>query len=135
MALRHRTESISAIEDKLRVIIDQLAIPSEKLKNLQSQIAKDCETQLSIAPGGRKRMLETFIKNCPNGNEQGEFIVLDFGGRFFRVVYVKLNHIDKTTARKKCSIGKSLTIKNDFFIYFRGMCSLLYDRSEIIFKF
>ena len=107
MALRHRTESIGRIEDRLKDVLDLFNVSDSKLVSLKQLVTNDCKAQLDKSPADRKRMLETYVVNLPDGTEHGEYIVLDFGGRFFRVVYVKLNHVLNRTGGRRYSIGKS----------------------------
>ncbi|VDK52321.1 unnamed protein product [Cylicostephanus goldi] len=37
------------------------------------------------------KMLPTYIRAMPNGEETGEFLALDLGGSHFRVLFIKLN--------------------------------------------
>ncbi|VDM68792.1 unnamed protein product [Strongylus vulgaris] len=37
------------------------------------------------------KMLPTYVRAVPNGEENGEFLALDLGGSHFRVLFIKLN--------------------------------------------
>ena len=115
MALRHRTVSIGRIEDRLKEIVELFNVSDDKLFALKQLITTDCKTQLDQPPTDRKRMHDTYVVNLPDGTEHGEYIVLDFGGKFFRVVYVKLNIVLNKTGERRYSIGRlSLKIFNFF---------------------
>ena len=36
------------------------------------------------------KMLPSYVRTLPNGNEQGAYLGLDFGGTHFRVLYVEI---------------------------------------------
>lgn len=40
-------------------------------------------------------MLPTFVNRLPDGSESGDFLILDFGGHFFRVAYVNIKKSEK----------------------------------------
>jgi hexokinase len=104
MALRHRTDSITRIESCLKTLIDEFDVSDEKLHQLKKLIADDCKKEIAVESSKRKRMLETFVSIVPDGAERGEYIVLDFGGKFFRVVYVKLNEKTKRHDKRNYSL-------------------------------
>ena len=99
MAMRHRTQSTklnvhslklsltlssSKIDDELHSTLAALDISGEILDQLVDSIESDCRKQLELDNKLRQRMLETCTQKIPSGNEEGEFVVVDFGGRFFR---------------------------------------------------
>ena len=90
MAMRHRTESLIAIEDRLNDVLDKFCLSDEDLVNVEKLVEKDIREQLSQLPENRDRMLPTYVVKLPDGTEVGNYIVLDFGGRFFRVAYVNI---------------------------------------------
>lgn len=90
MAMRHRTESLIAIEDRLNDVLDKFCLSDEDLVNVEKLVENDIREQLSQLPENRDRMLPTYVVKLPDGTEVGNYIVLDFGGRFFRVAYVNI---------------------------------------------
>ena len=57
---------------------------SKDLDSLTNDLIANCRTQLNLPNSKRDRMLDTFTQKLPQGTEKGEYIVVDFGGRFFR---------------------------------------------------
>ena len=53
------------------------------------------QSQLSKETDSRKRMLPTCVDSLPDGRESGNYIVLDFGGRFFRIAYVNIKEEER----------------------------------------
>lgn len=96
MARRHRTESIAKYEEALCEVMDKIAISFDDLKVIKEKVSADVKDKTSKLDEQGRRMLKSFVAKMPNGSEKGEYIVLDFGGRFFRVVYVLLNQADTT---------------------------------------
>jgi len=91
-----------------------LEVSDTDLLTLKKAITADCEAQMKKDPSTRCRMLETFINKLPDGTEHGEYIVLDFGGKFFRVVYVKLNHQALASSDgRRCSIAPEQCVEFD----------------------
>merc|ERR1712131_379114 len=43
----------------------------------------------------RQRMLPTHVIKLPDGTEVGDYIVLDFGGKFFRAAYVNIKKAER----------------------------------------
>jgi len=90
-AMRYRTQSSNLIDDELNATLQALDISGEQLAELTDLIEADCVAQLEQPNELRQRMLETCTAKLPQGDEEGEYVVVDFGGRFFRIVYVKMN--------------------------------------------
>jgi len=96
MAMRHRTissrssiwKTSNRIDDELSSILQAIEINHSQAVKLCNQIQADCRKQMSKE--NQTRMLKTYASKLPTGLEQGDYVVIDFGGRFFRVVYVKL---------------------------------------------
>ena len=59
-------------------------------------------------------MLPTFVDKLPSGSESGDFLVLDFGGHFFRVAYVNIKKSEKilNSEQKRRIDQRRLTIRN-----------------------
>ena len=81
----------SAIDEELKSILNSLEISQERMVKLIKQIRADCQDNLNLESQLKTRMLETFARKFPQGHEQGEFIVVDFGGRFFRFDPIQFN--------------------------------------------
>ena len=118
MAMRHRTESLIAIEDRLNDVLDNFCLSDEDLVNIEKLVENDIREQLSQLPENRDRMLPTYVVKLPDGTEVGNYIVLDFGGRFFRVAYVNIkksetildNEAHEKALRKKMARNRTLSI-------------------------
>ena len=118
MAMRHRTESLIAIEDRLNDVLDNFCLSDEDLVNIEKLVENDIREQLSQLPENRDRMLPTYVVKLPDGTEVGNYIVLDFGGRFFRVAYVNIkksetildNEAHEKAQRKKMARNRTLSI-------------------------
>uniref|UniRef100_A0A8C7Y4D5 hexokinase n=1 Tax=Oryzias sinensis TaxID=183150 RepID=A0A8C7Y4D5_9TELE len=50
------------------------------------------------------KMLPTFVRSIPDGSEKGDFIALDLGGSYFRILRVKVSHEKKQTVQMESEI-------------------------------
>lgn len=99
MALRHRTDSIAKYEEALSEVMDKIALSYEDLNAIKEKVKADVKAKLEAeSDKDNSRMLNSYVAKIPSGCEKGEYIVLDFGGRFFRVVYVRLNQANSANA-------------------------------------
>ena len=55
-----------------------------QLVKFQKIVEHDIKTELEKDFDNRQRMLPTYVIKLPDGTEVGDYIVLDFGGKFFR---------------------------------------------------
>jgi len=55
-----------------------------QLVKFQRIVEQDIKTELEKDFDNRQRMLPTHVIKLPDGTEVGDYIVLDFGGKFFR---------------------------------------------------
>ena len=55
-----------------------------QLVKFQKIVEQDIKTELEKDFDNRQRMLPTHVIKLPDGTEVGDYIVLDFGGKFFR---------------------------------------------------
>ena len=55
-----------------------------QLVKFQRIVEQDIKTELEKDIDNRQRMLPTHVIKLPDGTEVGDYIVLDFGGKFFR---------------------------------------------------
>ncbi|NXV72346.1 HXK3 protein, partial [Atlantisia rogersi] len=58
----------------------------QALMRQEMELGLGCETNANAS----LRMLPTYVRNTPNGIEQGEFLALDLGGTNFRVLVVRM---------------------------------------------
>ena len=56
-----------------------------QLVKFQRIVEQDIKTELEKDVDNRQRMLPTHVIKLPDGTEVGDYIVLDFGGKFFRI--------------------------------------------------
>ena len=56
-----------------------------QLVKFQRIVEQDIKTELEKDFDNRQRMLPTHVIKLPDGTEVGDYIVLDFGGKFFRI--------------------------------------------------
>ena len=69
MAMRHRTASLIAIEDRLNDVLDKFCLSDEELLNVEKLVESDIREQLSQQPMARDRMLPTYVVKLPDGTE------------------------------------------------------------------
>ena len=69
MAMRHRTASLIAIEDRLNDVLDKFCLSDEELLNVEKLVEGDIREQLSQQPKSRDRMLPTYVVKLPDGTE------------------------------------------------------------------
>merc|ERR1712025_1528587 len=89
-AMRYRSESVASIEEHLDELLDKLCLSDEDLLNIMDTVEQDVKNQLEKEESERMRILPTGILSLPDGNEFGDCIVLDFGGKFFRCAFVNI---------------------------------------------
>ena len=91
-----------AIEDRLNDVLDKFCLSDEDLVNVEKLVESDIREQLKQEPIDRERMLPTYVVKLPDGTEVGNYIVLDFGGRFFRVAYVNIKKSETILDSEQC---------------------------------
>ena len=90
------------------------SLSDDVLLDIQEKITADIKNQLQKSPSDRTRMLPTFVDKLPTGTESGDFLVLDFGGHFFRVAYVNIKKSEKilNSEQQRRIDQRRLTIRN-----------------------
>ena len=88
-------------------------LSDDVLLDIQEKITADIKNQLNKPAAERTRMLPTFVDKLPMGSESGDFLVLDFGGHFFRVAYVNIKKSEKilNSEQKRRIDQRRLTIR------------------------
>ena len=108
----------SRIDDELSSILQAIEVNHSQAVKLCNQIQADCRKQITKGKfqfslqifeqknfenfewifeflneflENQTRMLKTYASKLPTGLEQGDYVVIDFGGRFFRCA--NLNHM------------------------------------------
>lgn len=71
-----------------------MRLSDETLLDIMTRFKKEMENGLSrdSNPTATVKMLPTFVRSIPDGSEKGDFIALDLGGSFFRILRVQVNH-------------------------------------------
>jgi len=81
------------------------------------------------------KMLPTFVRALPDGSETGNFLVLDLGGKEFRVLLITLRGVHCSMMSEVCEIpdalmrGKGIQVKTIF-----AYCLILTLRVIILIK-
>ena len=81
---------LSLIDDELSATLQSLDISGEQLAELTDLVEADCRAQMELPNEMRQRMLATCTGTLPQGDEEGEYVVVDFGGRFFRYLVLSV---------------------------------------------
>ncbi|ELW65733.1 Hexokinase-1 [Tupaia chinensis] len=71
-----------------------MRLSDETLIDIMTRFKKEMKNGLSrdFNPTATVKMLPTFVRSIPDGSEKGDFIALDLGGSFFRILRVQVNH-------------------------------------------
>lgn len=82
--------------------IKQFNVDDVTLKKIMAVFIEEAESGLQSENGGRNsiKMLPSYVRQLPNGREEGNFLALDLGGTNFRVLLINL-HSKKSTAKSK----------------------------------
>ena len=92
MAMRHRTASLIAIEDRLNDVLDKFCLSDEELLNVEKLVESDIREQLSQQPMARDRMLPTYVVKLPDGTEVfGSKITLENSKKKFLKIFLKIS--------------------------------------------
>ena len=71
-------------------VITEFEATTEMLREIATNFRQDLQLGLKNPDSSSLRMLKSYV-GLPSGNEQGEFLALDFGGTNVRVSRIKLN--------------------------------------------
>ena len=72
-----------------------------QLVKFQRIVEQDIKTELEKDVDNRQRMLPTHVIKLPDGTEVGDYIVLDFGGKFFRIGFTRPRSASPRTGRTR----------------------------------
>ena len=72
-----------------------------QLVKFQRIVEQDIKTELEKDVDNRQRMLPTHVIKLPDGTEVGDYIVLDFGGKFFRIGFTRPRSACPRTGRTR----------------------------------
>ena len=72
-----------------------------QLVKFQRIVEQDIKTELEKDVDNRQRMLPTHVIKLPDGTEVGDYIVLDFGGKFFRIGFTRPRSACSRTGRTR----------------------------------
>ncbi|CAJ0596274.1 unnamed protein product [Cylicocyclus nassatus] len=78
---------------RVEKVCNSFVLSNDVLEQVMTAMEKCMDEGLSKEYGDKAvlRMLPTYVRATPNGEESGEFIALDLGGSHFRVLFIKLN--------------------------------------------
>ncbi|XP_017270188.1 hexokinase-2 [Kryptolebias marmoratus] len=77
---------------KVDTYLEKLKLSDEAVMDLSVRFRREMDKGLcrDTNPTATVKMLPTFVRSTPDGTEQGEFLALDLGGTFFRILLVKV---------------------------------------------
>uniref|UniRef100_A0A674IE95 hexokinase n=1 Tax=Terrapene triunguis TaxID=2587831 RepID=A0A674IE95_9SAUR len=83
-----------------------MRLSDETLVDIMSRFKREMHNGLSrdFNPTATVKMLPTFVRSIPDGSEKGDFIALDLGGSYFRILRVKVSHEKKQTVQMETEI-------------------------------
>uniref|UniRef100_A0A674IE67 Hexokinase-2 n=1 Tax=Terrapene triunguis TaxID=2587831 RepID=A0A674IE67_9SAUR len=96
-------------DDQLKKIdkyLYSMRLSDETLVDIMSRFKREMHNGLSrdFNPTATVKMLPTFVRSIPDGSEKGDFIALDLGGSYFRILRVKVSHEKKQTVQMETEI-------------------------------
>ncbi|XP_067124034.1 hexokinase type 2-like [Centruroides vittatus] len=77
---------------KIEALTRDLVLPNDTLKKVSNILLHNfnCGLKGDTTINGTLKMLITYVRDVPNGSEQGKFLALDLGGTNFRVLLIEL---------------------------------------------
>ncbi|XP_066047972.1 hexokinase-1 isoform X1 [Chamaea fasciata] len=83
-----------------------MRLSDETLLDVMARFRREMKNGLSrdFNPTAAVKMLPTFVRSIPDGSEKGDFIALDLGGSYFRILRVKVSHEKKQTVQMESEI-------------------------------
>ncbi|KHJ97762.1 Hexokinase [Oesophagostomum dentatum] len=104
------TPELASNRRKIERICRCFVLNNEKLEQVMSVLEKCMDEGLSKEAGDQStlKMLPTYVRAVPNGEESGEFLALDLGGTHFRVLFIKLNGREAEMTGKVYHVPESL---------------------------
>ncbi|XP_043912214.1 hexokinase-1 [Protopterus annectens] len=96
-------------DDQLKKIdkyLYAMRLSDETLLDITGRFRREMENGLSrdFNPTCSVKMLPTFVRSIPDGTERGDFIALDLGGSFFRILRVKVSHDKKQMVQMESQV-------------------------------
>ncbi|KAK6731413.1 hypothetical protein RB195_007716 [Necator americanus] len=87
------TPELASNRKRIEKVCRCFVINNERLEQVMAALEKCMDEGLSKESGDKSvlKMLPTYVRAVPNGEESGEFLALDLGGTHFRILYIKLN--------------------------------------------
>uniref|UniRef100_A0A803SKU4 hexokinase n=1 Tax=Anolis carolinensis TaxID=28377 RepID=A0A803SKU4_ANOCA len=91
---------------KIDKYLYSMRLSDETLLDIMGRFRREMKNGLSrdFNPTATVKMLPTFVRSIPDGSEKGDFIALDLGGSFFRILRVKVSHEKKQTVQMETEI-------------------------------
>ncbi|XP_013925527.1 PREDICTED: hexokinase-1 [Thamnophis sirtalis] len=83
-----------------------MRLSDETLLDIMGRFRSEMKNGLSrdFNPTASVKMLPTFVRSIPDGSEKGDFIALDLGGSFFRILRVKVSREKKQMVQMETEI-------------------------------
>ncbi|XP_026528609.1 hexokinase-1 [Notechis scutatus] len=83
-----------------------MRLSDETLMDVMGRFRTEMKNGLSrdFNPTASVKMLPTFVRSIPDGSEKGDFIALDLGGSFFRILRVKVSREKKQMVQMETEI-------------------------------
>uniref|UniRef100_A0ACB8F8M6 Hexokinase-1 n=1 Tax=Sphaerodactylus townsendi TaxID=933632 RepID=A0ACB8F8M6_9SAUR len=83
-----------------------MRLSDETLLDIMTRFRQEMQNGLSrdFNPTATVKMLPTFVRSIPDGSEKGDFIALDLGGSYFRILRVKVSHEKRQTVQMETEI-------------------------------
>uniref|UniRef100_A0A8C6Z334 hexokinase n=1 Tax=Nothoprocta perdicaria TaxID=30464 RepID=A0A8C6Z334_NOTPE len=97
---------ITAVAKRLRQYLYAMRLSDETLLDVMARFRREMKNGLSrdFNPTATVKMLPTFVRSIPDGSEKGDFIALDLGGSYFRILRVKVSHEKRQTVQMETEI-------------------------------
>ncbi|SEI89168.1 hexokinase [Propionispira arboris] len=112
-------------KQKFQSMIDEFTVNQEELQQISAAFRRDIEMGLVDEQTSSLRMLKSYV-GLPAGDEQGEFLALDFGGTNIRVLRIKLHGHGQFEILKK--VAKPLRVQGIYdFIDAQAKAEDLFD--------
>ncbi|XP_048361168.1 hexokinase-1-like isoform X2 [Sphaerodactylus townsendi] len=91
---------------KIDKYLYSMRLSDETLLDIMTRFRQEMQNGLSrdFNPTATVKMLPTFVRSIPDGSEKGDFIALDLGGSYFRILRVKVSHEKRQTVQMETEI-------------------------------
>uniref|UniRef100_T1JUB3 Phosphotransferase n=1 Tax=Tetranychus urticae TaxID=32264 RepID=T1JUB3_TETUR len=119
--------------DRVKAICSCLELSDEKLKEIMATLEAEFEHGLSDEAEATIKMLITYVRDIPRGDEKGMFMALDLGGTNFRVLTVTLDGASALIDTETCEIPSKVMVGSGRDLFDRiAECVYIFIRSRNI---